>query len=419
MKKTIYLFGIINLLLFSGIALCATSLDGEIDGAFYRIEVPDNWNGDLVVYNHGMESGEPAALDFSDLGPLAGVQYAQGYALAASSFRMNGWVFFKSVQDNENLIQIFTQQIGPPNNIYMTGGSMGGLVSEQYLEKGHVGHVAAAYSLCGPLAGSKNLDAILDLRLIYDAVCAEVPGAAIPGGADGLPADTALTEAELAAAIHACTGVLYPPEYRSPEQQARLDKITEVARIDETSLMDNMAYALIGVSNLVHSSEKLDGRNGLWNYFVDYGDPEINAAIERTFPDPRGRVKLKKNYTPKGHINGAKLLAMHGDKDDLVFVENLHSIQHLVSHHDLSTAVVVQDTPGHCDFTSAEAIAGWESVRTWVDAGIKPDAQSIQQNCELLQAGGLAAGPCRIDPDYEVDELDNRIRPRIPKRSHH
>jgi pimeloyl-ACP methyl ester carboxylesterase len=416
MKISIFLISLINLIFFSTAVFSATTLDGQIDGAYYRIEVPDNWNGDLVVWNHGMDSNEPAPLDVTDLGMLAPLQLSQGYAVAASSYRTQGWALFKSVEDNENLIKTFIENIGSPNNIYMVGGSMGGIISEQYLEKGHVGYVAAAYSVCGVLSGSKNLDAILDLRLTYDAVCKNVPGAAIPGGEDGLPADSTLSEADLIGAIHTCTGILYPAEYRTPEMQARLDKITQVNRINEASLLDNMAYAIYGIADLVNNPEKLDSKNGLWNYFVDYEDDQINAEIKRVFPHPKGVHKLRKNYIPKGNTKGSKLLALSSDKDDLVPVENLSFIEKLMPENDLVTAVSVKDEPGHCGFSVAEVISGWESVRGWVEAGVKPTAQSFQQNCQLMEAAGLATGPCNIDPSFVVNDYDSRIRPRIPQR---
>lgn len=413
MKISIYLISIFSLLGFSSSSFCSTLLEGEEQGAFYRIEVPDLWNGDLVVWNHGINSSEPSALDFDDLGPLAAVQLSQGYAVAASSFRMNGWALFKTTRDNENLLRIFINEIGMPNNIFMTGGSMGGLVSEQYLEKGRVGHVAAAYSVCGALAGSKNWDAFIDLRLVYDAVCADVPGAFIPGGPDGLPADSTLSEEELILAVNACTGAAFPPEFRTPEQQERLDKISQAMHIDEISLFENMALALVGISNLVHSPEKLNGRNGLWNYFVDYDDPDINANIQRTFPRPRARFRLFRNYIPRGYIDDAKLLALHTDKDDLVVVENLSFIEKRIPAENLTTAVVVQEKAEHCGFTDAEFIAGWESVRNWVDTGVQPSAQDIQDSCKRLDP---AMDSCRIDPFFVVNELKDRIRPRIPYR---
>ena len=44
------------------VARADTVLDGSADGAFFRIVVPTNWNGDLVVYNHGFSLAPPAVL---------------------------------------------------------------------------------------------------------------------------------------------------------------------------------------------------------------------------------------------------------------------------------------------------------------------------------------------------------------------
>ena len=58
--------------------------------AHYRIVVPDAWNGDLVIWNHGFNLGEPGPVEEADLGPLARLQLAEGFAVAASSYRLEG-----------------------------------------------------------------------------------------------------------------------------------------------------------------------------------------------------------------------------------------------------------------------------------------------------------------------------------------
>jgi hypothetical protein len=60
----------------------------------------------------------------------------------------------------------------------------------------------------------------------------------------------------------------------------------------------------------------------------------------------------------------------------------------------------------------AETVAGWESLRDWVAGGPQPTAQDIQNTCQVLVANSLATGPCRIDPNFVIPPLSNRIRPR-------
>jgi hypothetical protein len=57
---------------------------GTLDGAAFKIEVPDPWNGDLVLYSHGyVVPGSPNPAQ--DAGDLATGEYllSLGYALAA------------------------------------------------------------------------------------------------------------------------------------------------------------------------------------------------------------------------------------------------------------------------------------------------------------------------------------------------
>jgi hypothetical protein len=67
--------------------------------------------------------------------------------------------------------------------------------------------------------------------------------------------------------------------------------------------------------------------------------------------------------------------------------------------------------PSHCGFTQAELVAGWESLRGWVNGAPQPTAANIQATCEAISAQFV--GPCRIDPEFVVLDMDWRIRPRV------
>jgi hypothetical protein len=68
------------------------------------------------------------------LGPLAGLQFTEGYALAASTYRQVGWAVFKSDNGLQSMMDAFAIQFGPPNRIYVTGASLGGLVTIKRLK---------------------------------------------------------------------------------------------------------------------------------------------------------------------------------------------------------------------------------------------------------------------------------------------
>jgi hypothetical protein len=377
-------------------------------GAYYQIAVPDAWNGDLVIWNHGF-SLDPIAPD-PDLGPLVDLQLAEGYAVAASSYRQIGWAVFKTKNDLQNLYAKFVSRFGHPSQVLVYGASLGGIVTAAAIERAHLGNVVGAYPVCGALAGSRNWDGALDFRLLYDDICGDVPGAFIPGGAEGLPEDSSLTPQDTFAAIDACFGLFLPPA-RTPDQQARLDRFLAISQVPENFILTDVGFfATFGMSDLVHSPTKLAGKLGTGNGGVDYGDPALNASVERVEPNPGAANRLEKHYTPTGHVGDVKIVSLHTDKDGLVLVENEHEYAEVIPPANLTTAIVVETVPSHCGFTGAELVAGWEALRGWVTGGPQPSAAAIQGLCQAVAP--TFGGPCRIDPTFVVPDMDGRVRPR-------
>lgn len=390
---------------------------GKTGNVPYKVAVPPQWNGGLVVWNHGFTLKETVfTVDplnpIADLGPLAALQLKEGYAIAASAYSLPGWALFRSDKDLENLVRAFETRFGVPAYVILTGASLGGGVTVSALEHADLGNVVGALTVCGATGGSRNWDGGLDLRLIYDAVCSSVPGAAIPGGAQGLPKGFPLTSTQLALAINQCTGILAPPAVRTPAQQQNLAAILTTAKIPEEFLLTSMGYVTFAMSDLVHDPKKLAGRVGTGNVEVDYNDPTINATIARVRPTNRGAAaRLARNFTPTGEIGGVRIVSLHTDKDGLVVVENQGEYASLAPAGQFAGAVVVEAIPTHCGFTSAELVAGWESLRGWLATSVQPTAATMQGLCSVVAASGIS-GPCRIDPTFVPGTLDTRIRPR-------
>jgi len=414
--------------LFSTLALCTsllvglaapsgadTVLDGTTDGgAFFRIVVPTVWNGDLVIWNHGFSLSPVGPV--SDLGPLVSLQLSEGYAVAASSYQQIGWALFKTKPDLQNMLAVFKANFGEPNQVIVSGGSLGGIVTAQAVEKANLGNVVGAYPICGAVAGSRNWDAGLDLRLVYDAVCANTPAAAIPGGATGLPAPGfpgyPFTNTQLGLAINACTGILTPPAFRTAQQNANLALF--VAETDlpgtVTSITTDMGFATFAISNLIFDPAKLDGQQGIGNVGVPYEDAGIDASIERVAAHPGGANRLGKSYTPAGNVGNVKIVSIHTDGDYLVIVENEKEYQDVVSPGNLTVAIIDEAGNTHCGFSPAETVGGWESLRGWVAGGPQPSAAAVQATC--LAVAPLVGGPCRIDPGFVIPDMDGRVAPR-------
>src|SRR3954464_5647636 len=106
---------------------------GKYDGGLYRIEIPDNWNGDLVLFAHGFVSNAGANGSMLRVGTHRFREHVvkEGYAWAASSYRCNGYVPGQGLLDTIALVDLFKQANGgkPPTRTYLTGESMGGHVT--------------------------------------------------------------------------------------------------------------------------------------------------------------------------------------------------------------------------------------------------------------------------------------------------
>src|SRR5438093_2023800 len=96
---------------------------GVHGGAGYKIEVPDDWNGDLVLYAHGFR-GTGLELTVSDP-RLRRYLVTHGYAWAASSYSTNGYDVRQGVKDTHALGEFFNGLVGHPRRTYLTGHSMG------------------------------------------------------------------------------------------------------------------------------------------------------------------------------------------------------------------------------------------------------------------------------------------------------
>ncbi len=377
-------------------------------GASFLLAVPESWNGDLVIWSH--PSNLFGVLETEEFEPLAQRQFDAGYALATHSYTVSGWPLFRSQRDLERVFTVFATRYGRPRNVFLAGKSAGGLVTAAALEKAKLGNVVGALAMCGPLAGARNWEGALDLRLAYDAICAGVPGAEIPGGPKGLANDHRLEPADVRAAVDFCTGIGKPRPMRTRPEQDRLSALLAVTGLAESGLQDAMRVATFGLNDLVRDRKKLKGKVPVGNVGVDYGSTSLNQSILRTEPNSKAAKKLDQASKLKGRTRGAKVITLHTSLDGIAFVENAYEFAELLPEADLLTGVVKEPKASHCGFTEAEELAAWEVLVDWTGGGKRPKAKALRKRCTRLRA--VAPGGCRFDNRPKLRPLDTRIRPR-------
>src|SRR5215204_3318157 len=150
---------------------------GEINGAPYRIRVPANWNGTLLVYAHGYrdKADHPGEVDnrAADVAPnaaLADALLALGYALAGSAYRDNGWEVEGGIHDTKDLAVYFRDNIAQPDRTLLWAFSLGTVIAFDSMER-FGGIYDGALCSCAVGAGAtRSWDAAGDLTLAYATV---------------------------------------------------------------------------------------------------------------------------------------------------------------------------------------------------------------------------------------------------------
>ena len=143
-------------------------LTGEIDGAPYRIVAPANqedWNGVLLAYAHGYvdaldhpsEGTDRGRVDAAPGGAEAeAALIAQGFALAGSQYKTDGWAVEDGIVDTEALITYFGENLAEPDATVLWGFSMGSVVAGHAAENSDSvdGVIAACFVGAGAPAPS-------------------------------------------------------------------------------------------------------------------------------------------------------------------------------------------------------------------------------------------------------------------------
>src|SRR3989454_8710696 len=139
---------------------------GTYEGGWYLIEVPPDWNGGLVLYAHGVRGTYDS--------PLTSHLVDRGYALAASSYRAEGYRVDLFVEDMRALLELFIREVRRPRWTIIHGQSMGGHVTIASLEL-QPGLYQGALIECGVIDGI----GLADFLYAYTAAAEYVGGVSL------------------------------------------------------------------------------------------------------------------------------------------------------------------------------------------------------------------------------------------------
>jgi pimeloyl-ACP methyl ester carboxylesterase len=332
---------------------------GVLDGAPYRVDIPANWNGELVMQLHGFEPiGTPRATP-KPLGNEAPSFLAAGYAVAQSSFASQGWVVDDGLRDNERLRAWFVHKHGQPRHTYLVGFSMGGYVVLASLER-HGKHYDGAVSLCGAnVPGTRVFDDVLTSLVAFDYFFPRTTG--LPKGGLADPAGPALGQMEV---MHAVDAAL-----KTNEDAAQL--LARHLRVSRERLAGAIGvhYLVMHQMQVRAKGMPVDNRATVYAGFGD--DTAFNRGVHRYAGDPQAMRYLAAATSLSGKIH--KPLVMQYNHDDFLIPASYHSVYPAMvrSAHGRAPTVLPPVGTGHCGFTPEQIMQAFQAL-TRKDHGEPP-----------------------------------------------
>lgn len=382
----------------AGDALATTAADGlwrsvvtgeTGPGSQYAFYVPNDWNGSVVYYAHGIRlPSAPVDLDVGD--GFAGFRDALGarhYAVALSSFDENGFAVKDGAQRTHQLRGLFASQFGQPVRSYLAGMSLGGLMVESIAEQ-HGAQYDGTLAMCSPLGGSASeVNYLADVRVLFDWFYKGV----LPGDVMNVPPGTNPDEA-VAAAVRAIIanptglGAMLRVDQTPLEGTGPSDWVTSVGYAIKYNIL-----ALDDLTSHTHGHPFYDNSETVYSSSLPapYGLPgSLLAAINGDVPgvDGVGRFTatpdalnyLDKYYTPTGALT-IPTLTLHTANDPFV-PRRKHEREFLkaVTDAGAGSLLVQRNVPGdrfgHCTFKPEELTAAFDALANWVENGVKPAA---------------------------------------------
>lgn len=398
MLRSVLLAAFASLALAVPAATATTPVDvsGELNGAPYRIVVPGNWNGTLLVHAHGYRDAadQPGEVDdrSAPVSPSPALEpflLAQGYALAGSAYATNGWAVQDAISDTKRLVSHFRGTVGKPTRTLLWGFSMGSLATLSLAEQ-TAGHFDGYLAACAVGAGaSRAWDGAVASSLAYDATF----GWGASWGSVGDVRDDLDFEAAVLPKLI--------PEVSNPLNFGRFEFIRLVTGAAPSALpspsypawlLTNMYFSTEGRAELERRAGGPVGQNLTHTYSLSAADKaylailgvnadallaEMNAG--RTIAAPAFARNYVEHWADYSGLIKKPVLTLHTQTDTLVPVSHESAYAATVAavgRNDLLAQTFTTGI-GHCNFTGPQLLTAIGALDQWVATGVKPGAASF------------------------------------------
>lgn len=398
--------------------VASLDLSGEINGAPYRIRVPEVWNGTLLIFAHGYrdKADHPGEIDNrnAEVAAAAALEaplLAQGFALAGSAYKDNGWSIEDAIKDTKDLAVFFRENVAEPQRTIIWDVSFGAFVGFKSMEQ-FGGIYDGALCLCGEGAGAtRTWDSALVPYLAYDVVFGIPPSW---GTVREVRNDIDFETEVLAKLVPEISNIANFPKFEFirlvsgvPGQGLTPPPppgfypgwvftdfffFTEARAELQRRAGGPFAQNLDQHYSLTPAERAYLAGIGLPTPVADAWLAQMNARTNiEALPSARNYVRSNTDYN--GKIKHP-VLTMHTMIDPLTVVANESAYADLIASTGRQDLLFQTYTTGvgHCNFTGPQVLTAIGAIDLWVRTGVRPTAASFP--------AALGFNPAFVPPQF-------------------
>ena len=381
------------------IALPGTTVEtdrwaGELNGAAYRIEVPRNWNGKLVMYAHGYVGPVPQLR--VSMPSIRRHLIENGYAWAASSYSKNYYDVRAGVEDTNALADKFKKiaaergrHLRSPHKTYIIGHSMGGHIAGAAIEEEtwktavNKQKYDGAVPMCGVMGDTELFDYFAAYQLAAQTLA---------GYASHTPGEFGTIAADVRSKLFVNFSTV--PTAQGMKLVQVVKNLTGGERpvfsqgFGNTALQ-NVVWGTFGSDGTVNgilAKSTLDTNRFVYQFDNDPALSSDETALNASIPDLTAAPAANRlredglRWIPK--VNGQfkiPVVSMH-TLGDLYVPFSMQQIYRKRADAQGSGDWLVQRAiraPSHCDFTVHEQVEAFDAMVKWAEMGIKPAGDDV------------------------------------------
>lgn len=357
-------------------------------GSLYQVYVPTNWNGDAVLIAHGYKAPTlPVAItDESNMYAMRDLLGAQGFAVAYSSYSINGFAVKDGAQRTHQLRGLLASHLGgAPGRTYLLGYSLGGGIVVSLAEQ-FPAQYAGALSICGMNGGSRLQTQYLGhVRALADVF---FPGK-LPGDVESVPSDFSFNNPALIVPVIASNplGLFVIASTReTPLPWINTGgNVTNQQSIEFQTLAGSLFGALSFHARGINDIAEIVNTTRIFeNSSTTYSQGTLvnaqlagavsaylglaNNSVRRYAIAPQAELYLARHFTPSGHLD-IPLITLHNRWDPAV--PNFHNdtLAGRVAAAGASANLKQElyNSFGHCAIPPARALESFGRLRQWAE----------------------------------------------------